>query len=39
MPTRTRLCAALALGLLAVLAAASLCVGAYPLTPGRILAR
>ena len=38
MPTRTRLCAALALGLLAVLAAASLCVGAYPLTPGRILA-
>ena len=38
MPTRTRLCAALALGLLAVLAAASLCVGAYPLTPGQILA-
>ena len=38
MPTRTRLCAALALGLLAVLAAASLCVGAYPLTLGQILA-
>ena len=38
MPTRTRLCAALALGLLAALAAASLCVGAYPLTLGQILA-